>query len=332
MLRKKKDVTSHPLKKKFLNAGVSIIEAIVSIFIIGLILSIFSSSLISFGVNQSNKNKALAYNFAEAELEDLKNYPFDSLTERTDAAFVGLAYNFGQQKIVSDAGALSPPQVQSVAPAPSMIGGNVSSIALLPEDYYTDFTFSAYFKILSSSAADWQTGIVFRYQDIENYYYFSITQNTLKLEKTAAGVTTTLYSGSQTFVFGTWYNLKVAAAGNSLKVYLNDILKTEQSDGTFASGCLGAVGKNSVYYYLDNFHLESAVQNKDWFFDAGTVNAFPEGFLKLNPTDLPGTSGKLTIENYGSAEIKKIIIKVVWQERGANQEVQLSTLRSKVYE
>jgi prepilin-type N-terminal cleavage/methylation domain-containing protein len=45
---------------------------------------------------------------------------------------------------------------------------------------------------------------------------------------------------------------------------------------------------------------------------------------------LPSSLGKLTIENYGgSSDIKKVTIKVIWQEKGGQKEVQLVTLISK---
>jgi Tfp pilus assembly protein PilV len=312
--------------------GASLIEVVVSLFILVLVLSVFSASLITFRVKESNQNRNLAYSFAEAELDAMNNYPFGSLTERTDGDFVGLAYNIGQQKIASDAGAVSPAQVQTVAPASVMVGSSISSAALLPESYYGDFTLSAYLKVLPSSVSNWQTGIVFRYQDIENYYYWSITSGLMKFIKFSGGAPTILWTASQTFNTGAWYKLKVVTLGTSLKVYLDDVLKTDQSDGAFANGYLGFVGQNSVYYNIDDIHLESSIKNSDWLFDMETVDSFPAGFLKISPAELAGLAGKLTIQNYSGAEIKKITAKVVWQERGSAREIQLSTLRSKVYE
>lgn len=312
--------------------GFSMIEVIVSLFVIVMVLSIFSASVVTLSANQSNQNKNFAYGFAEAELAALNDYPFDSLTERTDGDFVGLAYNLGSQKIVGDPGAQSPSQVHSVVPASVMVGGNISSIALLPEGYYTDFTFSGYLKILSSSPADWQAGIIFRHDDINNYYFWSITGSSMKLVKVLSGTPSVLWSASQTFNTETWYKLKVVTLGTSLKVYLNDVLKIDQSDSSFGSGYIGFLGQNSSYYYLDSLHLESSVKNGDWFFDAEIVDSFPAGFLKITPSGLAGLRGKLTIENYGGTDIKKITAKVAWQEKGSQKEIQLQTVRSKVYE
>lgn len=308
------------------------IEIVVSLFVIIMVLSIFSASLVVLNANQSNQNKNLAYGFAEAELVALSHYPFDSLTERTDGDFVGLAYNLGQQKIINDAAAQSPAQVQSVSPASITVGNNISSVVLLPESYYGDFTWSGYLKTLSSSASDWQAGIIFRYQDIANYYYFSISGSTIRLTKVLSGTPSVLWSQGQTFNFDTWYKLKVVAAGTSLKVYLNDVLKIDQSDSSFASGYLGFLGQNSAYYYLDSLHLESSVKNGDWSFDAESADAFPAGFVKISPSGLTGLRGKLTIENYAGTDIKKITAKVSWQEKGSAREIQLQTVRSKVYE
>ncbi len=312
--------------------GNSLIEIVVSLFIIIMVLSIFSSSIVVLRANQGNQNKNLAYGFAEAELAALNNYPFDSLTERTDGDFIGLAYNLGQQKITSDPGAQSSPNVQSVAPSSITVNGNISSIVLLPESYYADFTFSGYLKILSSSASDWQAGIIFRYQDIGNYYYWSVTGNTIKLIKVLSGVPSVLWSQSQISNLDTWYKLKVVAAGTSLKVYFNDILKVDQSDGSIVSGYLGFMGQNSAYYYLDNLHLESSVKNGDWYFDTEEIDSFPAGFLAISPSGLAGLRGKLTIENYGGTDIKKITAKVSWQEKGSAREIQLQTVRSEIYE
>lgn len=313
-------------------AGDSLIEVVVSLFIIMLVLSIFSASLVSFGVNKSNQNRNLAYGFAEAELVALSDYQFDSLTVRTDGDFIGLAYNIGRQKIASDAGAVSPTQVQSVIPASTAVGGSVTSAALLPESYYKDFTLSSYFKVLPSSDPNWRAGIIFRYQDIENYYYWNFTSSSMQLTKVYAGAPTVLWTQSQTFSPGTWYKLKVVTLGTSLKVYLNDILKIDQADSSFSEGYIGSMGWNSTYYYLDSLHLESSVKNSDWTFDAEMVDAFPAGFLKISPAEITGLAGKLTVENYAGSDIKKVTAKVTWQEKGSSKEIRLSTLVSRVYD
>lgn len=309
--------------------GFSMVEIILSIFITGFILLIFSSAFISFKINLNSKNKVLAYNFAQIELEALQNYPFDKLTPRSDADFVGLAYNFGQQKIANDFSAVSLPQVQNVSPASSVVGENISSIVLLPESYYDDFTWRAYLKILSSSPSGWRAGLVFRYQDIDNFYYYYVTQNNLILSVFENGVETILYSESRIFNTEMWYNLKVVTSSASIQVYLDDALIASVSNDVFTDGHLGFLGSGSTYYNLDNVHLESTVQNGDWNFDSEALNYFPQGFLKVNPIDLPDSQGKLTIENYIGTEVKKITTKVSWQEKGEIQEVQLSTLITK---
>ena len=107
--------------------GISLIEVVVSIFIVGLILVIFSASFTSVRANRVNKHRSIAYQFAQTEMEALRRYPFDQLTNRTDAGFIGLAYNYGAQKITNDASALSGTQVIAVNPGPDLLSNNLSS-------------------------------------------------------------------------------------------------------------------------------------------------------------------------------------------------------------
>lgn len=107
---------------------------------------------------------------------------------------------------------------------------------------------------------------------------------------------------------------------------------------------IGILGLYSVFIYAINMNIASKHKSIAYHLasqemeilrntDYTVLNNQTEGtFLgTISGFDtLPSSSGKLTIENYGaSADIKKISIKVIWQERGSQKQVDLNTLISR---
>ena len=84
-------------------------------------------------------------------------------------------------------------------------------------------------------------GTVFRYVDTNNYYsaVLDSTNDVIKLQKKQSGSITDLVSQPATIDQNTTYQLKTITQGNSIKIYLNDVLKIDATDSTFSSGKIG---------------------------------------------------------------------------------------------
>ncbi|MDR6879367.1 OmpL47-type beta-barrel domain-containing protein [Bacillus sp. 3255] len=96
-------------------------------------------------------------------------------------------------------------------------------------------------------------GILARFQDNRNFYYFQMqTTSTLVLSKRVNGTDTVMKSQSYALSKNAWYTLKMAVVGNSIRCYIVnngiDKLIFTETDSTFTNGKIGIRNKwQSVY-------------------------------------------------------------------------------------
>ncbi len=198
-------------------------------------------------------------------------------------------------------------------------------IITLPYANLTNFTLESSVKTTGTSG---KTGLIFRAKDLDNYYFLYLQNNQLVLDKRADGVTSTLYSAAQAFLPGTWYELKVAAAGSSLSLYVNDNLYSTITDASLTSGAAALTNYGNITYF-DNASLTHDSTTENWDFDNLSANTIPADWMRFGINDLPNGAGALTIsEPYGVATIKKIDVTVTWKERGQNESITISTLKT----
>lgn len=308
--------------------GYGLVESIVAIGIIAVFLIVFMSSFYFISFQKYIRNKSLAFNLAHEEIEALRKVSFTELTNRTDARFINVAYNLGNWSISSSPQALSSPNVYDLA-KPSTVVSGVTGLAVIPGDDYDDFTLEANIKALADSDNSWQAGLVFRYQDIDNFYRVRLATNDLIFNKIVNGASTILYSKSQVFSKDVWYKLKIEASGSSFNVYLDDNLLTATpvSDSAFTKGRLGPVGLNSVHAHFDDVKVTTS-QTTIWNFDSGeTAGEIATGWQRFGINDLPSGTDKLTIENAEASydDLKKVTAKVEWKEQDKTKSVNLVT-------
>lgn len=283
----------------------------VAIFLISMLVVVFSTSFNSITLNRTIRAKAQAQFLAQEEIETIRTLPFANLTNRTNAPFIGVNYNLGTSLVKADAAALSSPNVYELLPAASATN-NFTSLAILPGDIYGDFTFETSLKVLSSSPVGWQAGFAFRSNDINNLYRLVFSASQIKLEKMISGATTSLYSNSRTFTANTWYKLKITATGTSLGVYLDDTLLTTVTDTSLAKGAIALAGLNSAKADFDSLTLTSGTTST-FNFDSLTAGKTASGWERFGLYDLSSGTGKLSIENYnGNADIKKVTVEIDW--------------------
>lgn len=306
------------MKKK---NGLTLIEAILVIAILSGAVAIFGALLNVERLNKTGTYSSAAYRLAEEELDILRDKPNSALGVRASSTLIGVLYNNGIYGAAADAAAVSAPQViKNNAASSSPLG-----IIALPYGNLTDLTFEASLKTGTTANA---TGLLFRAQDLDNYYFFYLKNNQLILDKRAGGTTSTLYSVSQTFSPDTWYKLKVIAAGNNLSLYLNDNLFTTISDNSISSGYAALANQGNTASF-DNVTLVHNFITETWNFDNAAVGAVPNDWSRFGVNDLPQGLATLSIsEPYNTATMKKMDVTISWTERGQTKIITLSTLKT----
>jgi hypothetical protein len=104
-------------------------------------------------------------------------------------------------------------------------------------------------------------GVMARYQDADNYYYFILRSNGLmELKKIINGTSTVLDSDNlpaSPFSTASWNTLALSVEGTSLKAYLNGVLVLQATDSTFASGPCG------LLTYLTSAEFDNVAADPD---------------------------------------------------------------------
>ncbi|NOU64770.1 DUF1080 domain-containing protein [Paenibacillus sp. LMG 31461] len=104
---------------------------------------------------------------------------------------------------------------------------NNSATALITAgDSWTDYTFEGKVKMPITNA---NAGIVFRVQNADNYYMYRVNESNQKLElyKAVNGQLTLVSSTSFAAQANQWYTIKASIQGNTIKGYVDGVLKTE---------------------------------------------------------------------------------------------------------
>jgi hypothetical protein len=170
-------------------------------------------------------------------------------------------------------------------------------------------------------------GLMFRYQDSDNYYRFSVDagDGSQRLIKNERGTVTVLWEGSAAtgIAVGEPFTLTVEALGSSLVGYINDTRLFDRSDATHPSGRIGVycqantgarfeqvtVRRPSLDAYAllrDRFAEDDT---SDWSFrDEGTLEAPSQwapvdGVLRQTSTIHSFPDDPATLENLGTQAV-----------------------------
>ena len=95
-------------------------------------------------------------------------------------------------------------------------------------------------------------GVMFRYQNPQNYYRFSMDSQRAyrRLTKTVGGVTTILAQDSVAYTLNQWSAVKITAVGSQIQVSVNGVLLFNVTDSSIASGKIGLYvwGEQGAYF------------------------------------------------------------------------------------
>jgi hypothetical protein len=103
-----------------------------------------------------------------------------------------------------------------------------------------------------------ETGLIFRYQDADNYYRVFIAGKQLRIMKMINGTPTypENWFKYRSTIPDTWYSLKVFAVGDTFKVYLDGVFELEVTDSQpLLSGRIG-VGGYDEFSCFDNVTVD----------------------------------------------------------------------------
>jgi len=315
------------MRKIFNQSGTSLIEVTAAIGIAGIMVMIVGAVSVLIAMDRGTKYRSWAASLAQEELETAFNQPFANLTNRANADFAWVPYNYGSWQVLTSASALSGTKVYELKNG-SSLPNSISGLALAPFSQTTAMTYEASVRAVSDSPAGWRAGISFGIIDHNNYYRLTFSSTNLLLEQIASGTATTLYTLSQAFSANTWYALKAITTSASIQVWVDGLLKNTYN-GTILGGEIGLIGLSSVHAYFDDASI-TASGTASWNFDSDTAGLPPDSWSRFGLYDFPGASGKLTIADYGGdPDIKQITARMEWPEFQGARNVTLTTLKSK---
>jgi len=290
--------------------GLSLIEIIITIAIIGSAVSIFATLINVIYLNKVGNLYTTAYKLASEEMDALHKLPFNELQNRTNSQFINVLYNNGNPRVL--------------ASSLYMSTSNTSlGVAILPYDKKTDFVVEADVK---SNPLLNETGFLLRARDLENYYFFYIKNDRVAFMKNVNGVNETLYQAFQNFESDTYYNLKAVLSGNNISLYLNDTPLGTINDLSFTSGYVALSSANSETSF-DDVCLTFGGESHRW--DFTDLSELPTEWQRVGLNDIPQREGILNIsEPFNDTLIKKVDITIKWFGKGEEKSVNLSSLIS----
>ncbi|MEK4003685.1 family 16 glycoside hydrolase [Paenibacillus sp. FSL H3-0333] len=119
---------------------------------------------------------------------------------------------------------------------------------------WTDYTYEARARLPLINGSE-NAGIVFRVQDQNNFYMYRIDASTsqLQLYKAVAGTLTQVSNTSFVPVKNQWYTLKATVQGNTVKGYVDGVLKTTWTNpvNELTSGGIGFRTTSAGVWYDD---------------------------------------------------------------------------------
>lgn len=130
-------------------------------------------------------------------------------------------------------------------------------LAILEKGNYKDLAVSVKFQAVRGKV-DQAAGIVFRYQDPNNYYVVraNALEDNYNLYYVVAGRRHQSVGANFRVTPNEWHTLRVEAAGNVFKCYYDGALKITATDDTFpGAGKIGLWTKADSVTYFDDFEV-----------------------------------------------------------------------------
>lgn len=308
-------------------------EVLVSLGVVSVFLVIFVGASSNITALKLSRSRAIASFLVQQEVEAIRNTPYASLTNRTDAPFMNVPYAAGDWSVVADATAPSQPNAyRAAAPAGNPTG--LTNVAIFPSGKQDDATIEASVKVLGGSPASWKAGVIFRHKDSNTYYWARIRSADATLGKVVNGTSTTLFTKTQTFSTNSWYALKVVTSGSTMNLYADGILLTTTpvTDTSIDAGATSLAVWDSALARFDTAKLTTTVGTKTWNFDGGSEipGSVAIGWKRLTPAALTNAVQKITIADAvgGQTGLKNVRVRLEWNDGSLARSEEVTTLVS----
>jgi hypothetical protein len=192
------------------------------------------------------------------------SYSDTNLTAGASYCYRVRAFNTAGASGPSNAVCTNAPSAPTVAaPAPGAPTGGPTPTA--PSDSQPASSgkqWSDYLVSLKMRSADNDAlGVLFRYQDKDNYYRFSwfAEGRYRRLEKRVGGVFQVLAQDSVAYTTGQTYSLQISASGSSLKVAVDGQPIFSVTDNSFSRGGIALYSYYNAGSYFDDVQVHDAV-------------------------------------------------------------------------
>lgn len=311
--------------------GVSLIEAIVGLAILLVAVSIFASFAQTTGLSALPRDRIIAAQLAQEQIETLRRVPYSLLVNGTNMPFRYVPFNHGDMAVTQESGV---PANYLLAPTPST-AAPLPVVRIVPGDTYTNGTFSTKVYV-NATSTNWAVGLLLQYQDKNNYYFVQLRDTTVRFVKRVGGTETVLYQTPSTQATNTWHTLEVTANGADYTIRLNGLLVTGTpvSDATLGGGAVALAAAPTTYAWFDDVSV-TAAQTRAWDFqNAAWVGSLPPEWQRVGIEDLPQGDDRLTIETPTSAPynsspyVKFVTSTVTWTLQGQPRSFSLKTIVS----
>lgn len=190
---------------------------------------------------------------------------FHTLDFEDDSQGTSSPYRFepthGAWAIIEDnqqPGAHSTPQVYTSIDSSS----NECAITLCEPEAHK-FMFEARMKVSESSGSNWQAGVIFRYQDENNYYSFTVSPETTFCSLVLNGQHTYIRIRVRESAPDIWQNMQVEhrEGDYTIRLSIDDVVVFSLIDDIFAGGRVGLIASDCnqpspVYVNFDDVTLD----------------------------------------------------------------------------
>ncbi len=306
--------------------GFTLMETVVTIGLIGILLSIFSSIFLSLRATRSTMLYRQASFYLEEALESLRTIPYSTLTTRTNGAILGVSVNRGDWGAAVVAAAPTSPNALRLTAAQAA-RGDETGLIILPGNYRRNFTYEASIMVENASPVGWGTALVFGYHDSENFYRLRLNANGIAVDESVNGTITTLWSQSVTHNKNTWYTLRVVGSSGAYTVSKNGSTLTTVTDATLEQGDLAIMSTGAAIVNADNVAVTESSTTTTWNFDTTTIGTIPSDWTRYSYLDLPSGTATLSLSNFqNDMQLKLATVVVQWIENNNTHRVTGSTV------
>lgn len=301
-------------------------ETVVTIGLLGILLSIFGSIFLSLRATRSTMLYRQASFYLEEALESLRTIPYSTLTARTNGEILGVSVNRGDWQTVALASAPTSPNALQL-PVTEAIRGDETGLIILPGNYRRNFTYEANVMVDNASPSGWGTALVFGYHDSENFYRLRLNENGIAIDESVNGTITTLWSQTVTHNKNTWYTLRVVGNNGAYTVSKNGATLATVNDATLEQGDLAIMSIGGAIVNADNVAVTESATTTTWDFDSTTIGTIPSEWKRYSYLDLPGGTATLSLSNFqNDSQLKLATVVVQWIENDNTHRVTGSTV------